>query len=155
MRWDGDTTGRRVADAAAFSDGATELVDAMRSSDWVAEDPEAHLLPHLEAASDGLPVGLAATRALDDGSFEVELSWIGEPAGEGAVRRVVFALMGSIAETATYVRQRRVEDAMIFELVTGLIGEDTHFAPHGHTLPRSAGVSGVSRVAENDVSLTG
>jgi hypothetical protein len=134
MRWDDDTRGRGIADAVAFVDGAGELVDAMRSKDWVAEEPEAHLLPHLEAAAEGLPLELGSTRVLDDGTFEVELSWIGKPAGPGAVRRVVFELIGSIAETATYVRERRAEDAVTFELVTGLIGEDTHFAPHGHTV---------------------
>jgi hypothetical protein len=74
VRWRDDTTGRGVGDATAFVDGAVELVDSMRTPDWVAEEPEAHLLPHLREAAEGLPVALDATRTLDDGTFEIELT---------------------------------------------------------------------------------
>ena len=134
MRWDGDTRGRGVADAAAFAEGAAELVESMRVPDWVAEEPEAHLLPHLRAACDRLPLELTETRVLDDGAFEVELSYTGENGGIGATRQVVYELIGSIAETATYVRQRRDDGSVTFELVTGIIGEDAHFKPHGHAV---------------------
>jgi hypothetical protein len=55
-RWDGDVTGGGVGDAGAFADGADELVDSMRLADWVAEEPELHLLPHLRAACENLPL---------------------------------------------------------------------------------------------------
>jgi hypothetical protein len=74
------------------------------------------------------------TRVLDDGCFEADLTWTGGPGGVGAVRQGVYALIGAVAETATYVRQRRDNGALTFELATGLIGEDAHFAPHGHTV---------------------
>jgi hypothetical protein len=134
VRWRDDTTGRGVGDATAFVDGAVELVDSMRTPDWVAEEPEAHLLPHLREAAEGLPVALDATRTLDDGTFEIELTWTGEEAGVGEIRRAVYALVGSVAETATYVRQRRDDGSATFELVTGIIGEDAHFEPHGHAV---------------------
>jgi hypothetical protein len=134
VRWDGDARGRGVGDAAAFAEGASELVDAMRSADWVAEKPELHLLPHLRAACDNLPFELATTRVLDDGRFEVDLTWTGGPGGVGEVRRAVYALIGAVAESATYVRQHRDHGSLAFELATGLIGEDAHFAPHGHTV---------------------
>jgi hypothetical protein len=134
MRWDGDTRGRGVADATAFVDGAVELVASMRSPDWVAEEPESHLLPHLREASEGLPLSLEEERTLEDGTFEVELRWTGEDAGIGQIRRAVYALVGSVAETATYVRQRRDDSSATFEVVTGIIGEDAHFEPHGHAL---------------------
>jgi hypothetical protein len=134
VRWDGDTRGRGVADATAFVDGAAELIDSMRTADWVAEEPESHLLPHLRAAAEGLPVALTATRTLDDGTFEIELTWTGEDAGIAQIRRAVYALVGSVAETATYVRQRRDDDSATFELVTGIIGDDARFEPHGHAV---------------------
>lgn len=134
MRWDGDTRGRGVADATAFVDGAAELVASMRSPEWVAEEPESHLLPHLREAAEGLPLSLDAARTLDDGTFEVELRWTGEQAGIGQIRRAAYALVGSVAETATYVRQRRDDASATFELVTGIIGEDAHFEPHGHAV---------------------
>ena len=106
----------------------------MRTPDWVAEEPEAHLLPHLREAAEGLPVAVRSTRTLDDGTFEVELTWTGDEAGIGEVRRAVYALVGSVSETATYVRQRRDDGSATFELVTGIIGEDAHFEPHGHAV---------------------
>jgi hypothetical protein len=134
LRWDGDIRGRGVGEAGAFANGAEELVEAMRSADWVAEEPEVHLLPHLRAAVEPLPLELRETRVLDDGTFEVELTWTGNEAGTGEVRRSVYVLVGSVAETATYVRQRRGDDGLTFELVTGSIGDDARFAPHGHAV---------------------
>jgi hypothetical protein len=53
----------------------------------------------------------------------------------GAVRQAVFALVGGISETATYVRHRQVHDGdVIFEVVTGFAGEESHFVPHGHAV---------------------
>jgi hypothetical protein len=134
VRWDGDTRGIGVGDAAGFADGAAELVESMRVPDWVAEEPEAHLLPLLRAACEDLPLELTETRVLDDGRFEVDLRSTGENGGVGATRQVVYALIGSIAETATYVRQRREDGSVTFELVTGLIGADAQFTPHGHAV---------------------
>ncbi len=70
LRWDGDERGEGVADATAFVDGAVELVDAMRHPSWVAEEPEVHLLPHIERACRTLPleiedVCLSAERSFD------------------------------------------------------------------------------------------
>jgi hypothetical protein len=134
VRWDGDTRGRGLADATAFVDGAVELVDSMRTPDWVAEEPEAHLLPHLRDAVEGLPLALDATRTLDDGTFEVELAWTDEEDGIGQIRHAIYTLVGSVAETATYVRQRRDGDSVTFELVTGILGEGARFEPHGHAV---------------------
>ena len=56
--------------------------------------------------------------------------------------RRVFALVGSFAEVATYVRQRRstltpdgatTGEFAVFEIVTGSPEEES-FAPHGHTV---------------------
>jgi hypothetical protein len=135
MRWDGDERGEGVADAAQFADGAAELLAAMQRPNWVTEQPELHLLPHLERACDSLPLELLEARTSDDGSYDVELAWRGGEAGIGAIRATVFALLGGIAEPASYVRQRRTDgDATLaFEVVTGIVDE-APFDPHGHTL---------------------
>jgi hypothetical protein len=133
-RWDGDRTGRGIGDAAGFADAATELVAAMREPEWVAEEPEAHLLPHLETACRELPLKLESTAIADDGTFDIELEWHGDGESVGQVRSAVYALLGSVAETATYIRQRRVDGALVFDVVTGMIGDDIAFAPHGHAL---------------------
>src|SRR5207248_2128235 len=81
-------------------------LEAMQAADWVAEQPEVHLLPHLREACASLPLDIVDARTAADGVFEVELRWRGEGAGIGEIRSTVFALAGSIAEVATYVRQR-------------------------------------------------
>ena len=140
LRWDGDERGEGVADAAPFAAGAVELVEAMRLATWVAEEPDLHLQPHLERACHSLPLQLEDARSRADGTFEVSLRWTGEKPREAAVRAAVFSLVGSFAELATYVRQRRSEETevgdrtFLFEVVTGILDGETRFAPHGHTV---------------------
>jgi hypothetical protein len=139
LRWDGDERGEGVADATAFAAGAVELVDAMRRPRWVAENPEAHLLPHIERACETLPLEIENASVGADGVFELRLRWAGEARHVGLIRAAVFALVGSFAEISTHVRQRRItvsaigEDTLLFDVVTGIL-EDSTFAPHGHTV---------------------
>jgi hypothetical protein len=138
LRWDGDERGEGVADATAFAGGAEELVDAMRRPRWVAEEPEIHLLPHVERACETLPFEIEDGRVAADGTFDLRLRWTGEQRGIGQVRAAVFTLVGSFAETATYVRQRRLSgdmpgETLVFEIATGTVDDGT-FAPHGHTV---------------------
>src|SRR5690349_19098855 len=125
-RWDGDERGHGVADASQFADGAGELIEAMRRPNWVAEEPELHLLPHLERACESLPLRILDARTGDD-------------AGVGVIRAAIFGLLGGIAEPASYVRQRRPDtsdgskEVLIFDVVTGIVDENP-LKPHGHTL---------------------
>jgi hypothetical protein len=138
-RWDGDERGEGVADAAEFLDGAAELIAAMQRPNWVAEQPEMHLLPHLERACEPLPVRILDARTSDDGSYEGRLRWTGDESGVGAIRAAIFGLLGAVAEVSSYIRQRRTESSegsggtLTFEVVTGIVDE-TPFKPHGHTL---------------------
>ena len=138
-RWDGDERGDGVADASQFADGATELLAAMRRQNWVAEQPEMHLLPHLERACTSLPLEILSARTSDDGSYDVELGWTGDEAGVGVIRAAIFALLGGIAEPASYIRQRKTDASngsaamLTFEVVTGIVDE-APFTPHGHAL---------------------
>ena len=132
-RWDGDERGEGIADAGSFAPGAAELVDAMRSPNWVAEQPEVHLLPHLQRSCESLPFEFVDARVSEDGSYDVELRWAGDTDRIGEVRAAVFALVGGFAEVFTYVRQRRGADAVVFEVVTGILDAES-FAPHGHAV---------------------
>jgi hypothetical protein len=74
-------------------------------------------------------------------AYVLRLEWRGAPAGVGAVRAAVFSLIGSFAESATYVRQRRVGSAsdgeglqLRYEVGTGELASDAAFAPHGHVV---------------------
>jgi hypothetical protein len=138
-RWDDDERGEGVADASQFADGAAELMTAMRRPNWVAEQPEVHLLPHLEQACESLPLRLLDARTSDDGAYDVQLGWTGDEAGVGVIRASIFCLLGSIAEPSSYIRQQRTEPVgassamLMFEVVTGIVDE-TPDRPHGHTL---------------------
>ena len=59
--------------------------------------------------------------------------------GIAAVRAAVFSLVGGFAEVYTYIRQRRsnaegIGEIVTFEIVTGILGEESSFIPHGHTI---------------------
>jgi hypothetical protein len=129
-RWEGDASGRGVADAVVFAGGASQIVDAMRIDGWVAEDPDKHLLHHLQSACASSLFELVAASAGADGVYDVQLKWLGD-GRIGAIRAAIFTLVGSISETATYVRQR---GGRTFEVVTGFVEGDSSFAPHGHTV---------------------
>jgi hypothetical protein len=111
----------------------------MQQPNWVAEEPEAHLLPQLEQACRSLPLEILDARTSDDGCYEVELRWTRAEPGVGAIRAAIFGLLGGIAEPASYVRQRRTDSTpgsstlLSFEVVTGIVDEQP-FKPHGHTL---------------------
>ena len=49
-RWDSDERGRGVVSGRSLAANVEELAAAMREEGWVAEEPEIHLVPHLEAA---------------------------------------------------------------------------------------------------------
>ena len=140
-RWDGDNRGHGIGDAAQLASGASELVAAFAEPTWVAEQPELHLLPHIEAWCERhqrLALGGAYTDGA--GAYVLDLEWREATGGVGAVRAAVFSLIGSFAESATYVRQRRVAEAagsmmkLQFEVGTGELAPDARFEPHGHVV---------------------
>jgi hypothetical protein len=141
-RWDGDERGQGIADAAQLVSGASGLIEAFRQPTWVAEQPELHLLPHIVAWCQQ-DRRLALTRAHTDGktAYVLDLKWRGETSSVGEARAAVFSLIGSFAESATYVRQRRGggnagSSAMQlqFEVGTGELAPDARFEPHGHVV---------------------
>ena len=141
-RWDGDDRGEGVGDAVQLVSGASDLVAAFRGPAWVAEQPELHLLPHMEAwcERDGR-LALTGAYTNDAGAYVLDLEWRDAPGSVGAARAAVFSLIGSFAESATYIRQRRVatDDGgsaakLRFEVGTGELAPDAGFQPHGHVV---------------------
>jgi len=141
-RWDGDNRGRGIGDAAQLVPGASELVAAFTKPAWVAEEPEIHLRPHVEGwCQRDQRLALTDTYTNDVNAYILDLEWRGASAGVGEARAAVFALIGSFAESATYVRQRRVASArngsaveLQFEVGTGELAPDARFDPHGHVV---------------------
>jgi hypothetical protein len=131
-RWDTDDQFTGVADASQFAPALEALAALARRPRWVAEDPELHLAPHLRRASvDGLRIGeirtghdgvLAITAECDHGT------------SRGEVRRLAWALLGTVAEPAASLRERHDNDTAVFEVVTGIPDDAGPFASHGHTL---------------------
>jgi hypothetical protein len=79
---------------------------------------------------------LIDARSDERGAYVVDLEWCGPPS-VGQTRAAVFSLIGSFAESATYVRQRRGGNdggvRLQFEVGTGELA-DAAFAPHGHVV---------------------
>jgi hypothetical protein len=125
-RWDIDKRGHGVADASALASGVRELADMLAVADWVAEQPEAHLLPHIERACEATGLELVGHEIVD-AILTIRIALPAE-LGQGEARAAAYRVIGSFAEAATSIRQR----GMAFEVVTGMLDPDTLFAPHGH-----------------------
>jgi hypothetical protein len=135
-RWDPDERGIGVADARAHLARLDALRAAADADGWVAEEPEAHLLPHIvRHVADGAPFALQEATTGSDGTFVVVVRWTGpiDP-GRGTVRRAAYGLIGVIAESTTAIVQTDDQGRQVFEVVTGMLADQSQFASHGHTL---------------------
>jgi hypothetical protein len=118
------------------------LVGAFRQATWLAEQPEIHLRPHVEAwCRRDRRLALIGDPTDDARAYILDLRWHGAKGRVGEARAAVFSLIGCFAESATYVRQRRVrghndqaEPRLHFEVGTGELAPDTRFAAHGHVV---------------------
>jgi hypothetical protein len=130
-RWDIDTRYEGIADASAMTHDVERLLDVMRRPNWVTEDPDAHLLPHLRrtCAADGSPWTLLADRLEADGVYVVELRHADPESGD--VGRDAIRLLSVIAE---HVFSVRTVDAATYDCVTGMLDGDGEFASHGHLI---------------------
>jgi len=133
-RWDTDDRFTGVADAGVFADSVQELAQLARRPGWVAEEPEAHLVPHLQSASvPGLTV--LTCRAGEDGVLDVAAEH--SPGDRRRdIRRRAWALLGHVAEPLASVHEHATEDAVMFDVITGGpgAGGSAQFATHGHTI---------------------
>jgi len=112
------------------------LLEAMRTPDWVAEEPEVHLVPHIREAlaAPGAALQVEGFEAAANGELAVRLR-DSRPANQrtpAGLRAAAFALAGSFGEMTTFVQQRRDGARVEFLVVTGLL--DGRFTPHGHVV---------------------
>ena len=139
-RWDIDERGHGVADARRLVPRIDELRRAADAADWVAEQPEMHLWPHLQRAigADGSPWISSDWAVDDDGTLTVEL--VHGPVDDDRARADLSAdllqLLGFVVEGSTYIEfeGRTSDDAVILDVVTGMLEDQTPFKGHGHTL---------------------
>ncbi|MDQ3328327.1 MAG: hypothetical protein M3506_07385 [Chloroflexota bacterium] len=134
-RWDSDVLGRGVANGTPHAPEVRRLLGAMAESDWVAEDPDAHLLRGLRrrCTEPGSPWTLRSAQ-LDGAVYEVALEWARADARIGQLRADAFALIGAVAESSTHVRQCVVGAEIQYEVTTGMLTGDAGFGGHGHLM---------------------
>jgi GNAT superfamily N-acetyltransferase len=135
-RWDTDSRGVGVGDAAGQLGALDRLREACARPGWVAEDADAHLGPHLrrECAAPGSPWRWLGAEQAADGAYVVDLVHVrpaSRPDGVGGRYRDAVALLAAVAENSFAVR-RVGTDAV--ECVTGVLDGDGDFAAHGHVL---------------------
>jgi hypothetical protein len=130
-RWDGDGTGAGVSDGEAFAPPLRTLLDEMARPDWNTEQPEAHLLPHLErwCGREGSPF-LLRSATVDGTVFVVDLEPADGTAREGAHEQL-YALVSAIAEPTTVIVETREDGVDIFDVTLALTPWQSTF-PKGH-----------------------
>jgi hypothetical protein len=130
-RWDGDRTGAGVSDGEAFAPPLRTLLDEMARPDWNTEQPEAHLLPHLErwCAREDSPF-LLRSAAVDGTVFVVDLEPADGTTSEGAHEQL-YALVSAIAEPTTVIVETREDEVDIFDVTLALTPSQSTF-PKGH-----------------------
>jgi hypothetical protein len=131
-RWEGDERGRGVASAEAVVEELDRLRSAMMLSDWVAEAPDVHLLPHLERMCEEHRWRILRADAAD-GVLEVDVTTAAQSRGQ--LRAAAFVLIGSFAEASTHVVATSPDDSSVeVTVTTGMLEGDGAFAPHGHVV---------------------
>ena len=135
-RWDTDERGAGVGDARALLPEARRLLAAMDAEGWVAEDPEAHLLPHLRrACADGrLPLESSPRPPRRAAPTSSTCAGSARPARGAAPGSPATPCSASVAEPSTFVRERHADDVLVLDAATGVLDGDGPFAAHGHVL---------------------
>ena len=132
-RWDDDERGHGVGDARASMPAIQELAELAGAPEWVAEDPEAHLLPGLRERIEISGLNLEEAAVGPDGAYRIRLA-SGLKQSRREIRQSVWAILGGVAELTSLVRETRTNGAIRFDVVTGIPPGEGRFASHGHTL---------------------
>ena len=100
-RWEDDERGHGVSDAVQLLPGARELVAAFSQSNWVAEQPEIRLRPHVEAwGQHDERLALIGDNTDDTDAYILDLEWAARTAARGKRG------LRSLAVVAPQVRER-------------------------------------------------
>ena len=132
MRWDTDERGHGIGDAGAHLGSINELAELAGRQDWVAEDPEQHLLPGLRQGAEATGLTITSFATTPGGTFTVHVKGA-SAMSRRQVRQAAWTVLGAIAELASHVRETHGDAGTVFEVVTGNPDSD-RFASHGHSL---------------------
>ena len=134
-RWDSDERGTGLGHARETAPAVRRLLDAMQQDGWVAEEPEAHLLPHFSAAVDRAPTIWRLESTTDETNrYVINLEWRRRGGKMGDLVADAYALIARIAETHTHVAQRKTPTTVEFDITTGMLTGDGPFVAHGHVI---------------------
>ena len=134
-RWDTDERGTGAGHGQDAAPAVQRLLDAMQQDGWVAEEPEAHLLPHIAAAVDRAPTVWRLESTTDEvNRYVIDLEWRRRGGHMGELVADAYAVIARIAETHTHVAQRKTPTTVEFDITTGMLTGDGPFAAHGHVI---------------------
>lgn len=121
-----------MGDARSSLPAIQQLAELAGSRDWVAEDPESHLLPGLRERLEISGLSLEEATAEPDGGYRIRLASTTKQSRR-EIRQSVWSILGGVAELSSLVRETHDDGVIRFEVVTG-IPPGGRFATHGHTL---------------------
>jgi hypothetical protein len=135
-RWDTDERGIGAGNARDVTPQVERLLEAMRQDGWVAEEPEAHLLPHIRGATDRAPTlwRLESTDGSDPNRYVIDLEWRRRGGSLGDLVVDTYALIGRIAESHTHITERKTATTVEFDITTGILDGDGQWTAHGHVV---------------------
>lgn len=131
-RWDSDERRHGIGDAQAFVSAIEELAELARTADWVTEEPETHLLPHLRKRLGEAGLTLKSADPQPGGLLTVMLS-SSSHRSRRELRQAVWTVLAGAVELTTYVRESATQEWIDFDVVTGIPPDTGPFATHGHT----------------------
>jgi len=132
-RWDTDERGRGVGDASHHLEAINELSELAGRPDWVAEDPEEHILPHLKRGAEAVGLTVTSFATAPDGAFTVHVKGA-SGMSRSQLRQAAWSTLGAAVEMTTHVREIKDDDGVTFEVVTGMPVDAGPFATHGHSI---------------------
>ena len=132
-RWDTDERGHGIASANAHLGAIGELARLAAREDWVAEDPETHLVPGLRRGAEATGLTITSFAFDPEGRFTVHFKGAAAMSRR-EVRQAAWTILGAVCELTTHVSEVVVDGDVTFDVVTGMGENAGTFATHGHSL---------------------
>jgi len=147
VRWEEEARDPGVADARGLALDVQRLLAALAEPQWIVELADTHVLPPLQDACEdaATPWTLESVEA-DGATVNVTATWDRPEATLRRLRADAFTLIGTIAESVTFVQQHRAEGVLEYHIATGMLAEDGPFASHGHMIRLRVGGPAVGRL---------